>query len=222
MSRFTKGWFDPGTVGRVFWSSNIASDGACAHYVMVSKFQWKPCWLATHRDAQNDWNGWRNRVNYNVFTRHRLGPIAQSWFFCLSLYWWQAKMASIEFWVPWCSRVCTGIWCLASHWSVPDCPKPDPIPPKKKIVGAFLVQTIQMMPGTTTPAWSSWHWHQQVCEYAYMICPNRGLSCDKTVARMPSWENSCDWEELAGHCCLVTEFSRCFATVAKKHTGTGK
>ena len=30
-------------------------NGACAHYVMVSKFQWNPFWLATQRDPQNDW-----------------------------------------------------------------------------------------------------------------------------------------------------------------------
>ena len=29
-------------------------DGACAHYVMVSTFQWKPFWLATQRDPRND------------------------------------------------------------------------------------------------------------------------------------------------------------------------
>ena len=30
-------------------------NGACAHYIMVSKFHWKPFWLATQRDPQNDW-----------------------------------------------------------------------------------------------------------------------------------------------------------------------
>ena len=29
-------------------------NGACAHYVMISKFQWKPFWLATQPDPQND------------------------------------------------------------------------------------------------------------------------------------------------------------------------
>ena len=43
--------------------------GVCAHYVMVSKFQWKPLWLATQLDPQNDWTGWQNRVNYDVFTQ---------------------------------------------------------------------------------------------------------------------------------------------------------
>ena len=42
-------------------------NGACAHYVMVSKFQWKPFWLATQRDPQNDWTATQNRVNYDVF-----------------------------------------------------------------------------------------------------------------------------------------------------------
>ena len=35
-------------------SSNLFQVGACAHYVIVSKFQWKPVWLATRRDPQND------------------------------------------------------------------------------------------------------------------------------------------------------------------------
>ena len=33
-----------------FKASNGLSNGACAHYVMESKFQWKPFWLATQRD----------------------------------------------------------------------------------------------------------------------------------------------------------------------------
>ena len=44
-------------------------NGACAHYVMVSKFQWKPFWLATQRDRQNDWTATQNRVNYDVFAQ---------------------------------------------------------------------------------------------------------------------------------------------------------
>ena len=36
-------------VGKNAWKQ----DGACAHYVMVSTFQWKPFWLATQRDQQN-------------------------------------------------------------------------------------------------------------------------------------------------------------------------
>ena len=41
-------------------------DGACAHYVMVSKFQWKPFWLATQRDWQNDWTATQNSVNFGA------------------------------------------------------------------------------------------------------------------------------------------------------------
>ena len=44
-------------------------NGACAHYVMLSKFQWKPFWLATQRDPQNDWTATQNRVNYDVFAQ---------------------------------------------------------------------------------------------------------------------------------------------------------
>ena len=46
-----------------------ATNGACAHYVMVSKFQWMPFWLATQRDPQNDWTATQNRVNYDVFAQ---------------------------------------------------------------------------------------------------------------------------------------------------------
>ena len=44
-------------------------DGACAHYVIVHKFQWKPFWLATHLDPRNDWIGWQNCVNYDAFAQ---------------------------------------------------------------------------------------------------------------------------------------------------------
>ena len=45
-------------------------NGACAHYVvMVSKLRWKPFWLPTQRDPQDDWTGWQNRVNYEVFAQ---------------------------------------------------------------------------------------------------------------------------------------------------------
>ena len=41
---------------------------------MVSKFQWKPFWLATQRDPQNDWTATQNRVNYDVFAQ---APLVQ-------------------------------------------------------------------------------------------------------------------------------------------------
>ena len=31
--------------------------GACAHYVKVSRTQWKPFWLATQLCQPNDWTG---------------------------------------------------------------------------------------------------------------------------------------------------------------------
>ena len=37
--------------------------------VMVSKSQWKPFWLATQRDPQNDWTATPNRVNYDIFAQ---------------------------------------------------------------------------------------------------------------------------------------------------------
>ena len=53
-------------VSCVDWSLYAVWNGACAHYVMVSKFQWKPFWLASQRDPQNDWTATQNRVNYDV------------------------------------------------------------------------------------------------------------------------------------------------------------
>ena len=51
-------------------------NGACAYYVMVSKFQWKPFWLATQRDPPNDWTGrWQNGVNNDVFAQ---APLSSS------------------------------------------------------------------------------------------------------------------------------------------------
>ena len=47
---------------------------------MVSKFQWKPFWLATQRDPQNDWTATQNRVNYDVFAQAPLSLLTQTWF----------------------------------------------------------------------------------------------------------------------------------------------
>ena len=35
--------------------------------LMVSRFQWKPLWLTTQHEPQNDMTGWQNRVNFDVF-----------------------------------------------------------------------------------------------------------------------------------------------------------
>ena len=45
------------------------TNGACAHYVMVSKMQWKPFWLAIQFYPQNDWTGWQKCVNDDVFAQ---------------------------------------------------------------------------------------------------------------------------------------------------------
>ena len=65
----------------------VYANGACAHYVMVSKFQWKPFWLATQRDPQNDWTATPNRVNYDVVAQ------APSPFFIEVLFefWWMPQ-----------------------------------------------------------------------------------------------------------------------------------
>ena len=49
--------------------ASSTTNGACAHYVMVSKFQWKPFWLSQQRDPQNDWTATQNCVNYDVFAQ---------------------------------------------------------------------------------------------------------------------------------------------------------
>ena len=51
------------------------ANGACAPYVMVFQFQWKPFWLATQRVPQNDWTATKNRCE---LWRTRTGPIASS------------------------------------------------------------------------------------------------------------------------------------------------
>ena len=38
-------------------------NGACGHYIMVSKIQWKPFWLAIQLCPQNDWTGWLTDVD---------------------------------------------------------------------------------------------------------------------------------------------------------------
>ena len=48
----------------------------CAHYVMVSKFRWKPFWLATHLDPQNDWTGWQYRANCDFSHRPHYNLVA--------------------------------------------------------------------------------------------------------------------------------------------------
>ena len=45
------------------------SNGAGAHYVIVSRIQWKPFWFATQLYPHNDRTGWQNGVNYDVFAQ---------------------------------------------------------------------------------------------------------------------------------------------------------
>ena len=67
----------------VFYVTQVGThsllNGACAHYVMVSRFQWKPFWLATQRDPQNDWTAtqkscelWRIRAGSIWLAHHTL------------------------------------------------------------------------------------------------------------------------------------------------------
>ena len=58
----------PEWLGPPVWSQRC-KHGASAHYVMVSKTQWKTFWLATQHCPQNGLAGWLFRVDYDVF-RH--------------------------------------------------------------------------------------------------------------------------------------------------------
>ena len=68
-------------------------NGACAHYVMVSKYQWKPFWLATQRDPQNDWTTTQNGVNYDVFAQ---APLMAIEYGDGTAYVWQLKNSKSE------------------------------------------------------------------------------------------------------------------------------
>ena len=56
----------------------LSDNGACAHCVMASKYQWKPFWLAAQLYPQNDWTGWQNRVNYDVFAQAPLQSVQET------------------------------------------------------------------------------------------------------------------------------------------------
>ena len=49
------------------------TNGGRAHYVVGSRIQCKPFWLATQLYPQNDWTGWKNRVNYDIWAQAPLG-----------------------------------------------------------------------------------------------------------------------------------------------------
>ena len=82
------------------WHSLMQWDGACAHYVMVSKFQWKPFWLATQRDPQNDWTATQNRVNNDVFAQ---APLVL-WRHWMHLSYMRPVTSENQFH---CTRLCT-------------------------------------------------------------------------------------------------------------------
>ena len=49
---------EPGSYFRGSLGAHLKREnGPCAHYVMVSKIQWKPFWLASQLYPQNDWTG---------------------------------------------------------------------------------------------------------------------------------------------------------------------
>ena len=69
---------------------------------MVSKFQWKPFWLATQRDPQNDWAATQNRVNYDVFAQ---APFQKSRLLVLR----EKKKIIFQF----SSMVCYNVLCIS-------------------------------------------------------------------------------------------------------------
>ena len=91
-------------------------NGACAHYVMVSKFQWKPFWLATQRDPQNDWTATQNRVNYDVFAQVPFGldtpldGVLVTIFLSHSF----SRFNDLKLLSPWYQEWCHSIWFFIS------------------------------------------------------------------------------------------------------------
>ena len=73
--KFDRDWHKASCVQMLFLDLFESKNGACAHYVMVSKFQWKPFWFTTQRDPQNDWTATQNRVNYDVFAQAPLSTV---------------------------------------------------------------------------------------------------------------------------------------------------
>ena len=51
---------------------------------MVTKFQWKPFWLATQPAPQNDWTATQNGVNYDLFAQ---APLDAQWIdLCIDVF----------------------------------------------------------------------------------------------------------------------------------------
>ena len=48
---------------------SLGTNGACVHYVMVSKIQRKPFWLAAKLYPQNVWTGCQFDVKYDIFAQ---------------------------------------------------------------------------------------------------------------------------------------------------------
>ena len=55
--------------------------GSRAHYITVSKVQWKPFWLATQLYPQNDWTGWQFPVYSDIRVQAPFNPtrIPETW-----------------------------------------------------------------------------------------------------------------------------------------------
>ena len=64
-------------------------NGACAYHVVVSRIQWKPFWLATQLYPHNDWTGWQNGVNYDVFAQ---APLQRCWPESLRHHWYSCQI----------------------------------------------------------------------------------------------------------------------------------
>ena len=87
-------------------------EGACAHYVMLSRIQWKPFWLATQLYPPNDWTGWQNGVIYDVFAQASLVNsnmwlvLCAHWTYCL----WYNDMVCVQIGLAHCC--CITMLCV--------------------------------------------------------------------------------------------------------------
>ena len=80
-------------------------NGACAHYVMVSKIQWKPFWLATQLYPRNNWTGWQKGVNNDVFAQ----ACNEEWLL-IEIFFQCTLMTSGMFW--WIHLYCFATLCV--------------------------------------------------------------------------------------------------------------
>ena len=75
-------------------SKTALTNGGRAHYVMVSKIQWTPYWLATQLYPPNDWTGWQNGVNDDVCAQAPLCTSRRQHYCCGVTFEWARTTTS--------------------------------------------------------------------------------------------------------------------------------